>query len=133
MNEKVIFEISDTYLEARKNKDECEQRLKDANAVLEDAEKKLIEAMTNDELDSFKRNGVQISLVNRNFISAEAERKDELWAEMKKQGYEHLFSINANTLNGEVRRLIEENDGKLPTWLEGLIKQYEKPSNRIKK
>ena len=133
MNEKVIFYFLYTYLEARKNKDECEQRLKDANAVLEDAEKKLIEAMTNDELDSFKRNGVQISLVNRNFISAEAERKDELWAEMKKQGYEHLFSINANTLNGEVRRLIEENDGKLPTWLEGLIKQYEKPSIRIKK
>ena len=89
--------------------------------------------MTEEELDGFKRNGVQFSLVNKAYISAAAERKDELWAATKKQGYEHLFSINSQTFSGEVKRLTEENGGELPTWLTGLVNQFDKASIRIKK
>ncbi len=127
------FILSDALLNARQAKEHAEAALKEVNAAVDELENQLIIAMTNDELDNFKRNGVQFTLVNKTFISAEAERKDDLWAEMKKKGYEHLFSINANTLSGEVKRLIEDNNGVLPDWLDGLIKQYEKPSIRIKR
>ena len=128
-----IFTLSDALLDARSAKEHAEAALKEVNAAVDLLESQLIEQMINGELTNFKRNGVQFSLVNKSHISAEPERKDDLWAEMKRQGYEHLFSINANTLSGEVKRLKEENGGNIPTWLEGLVKQYEKATIRIKK
>ena len=133
MNEKELFEISDNYIMARNAKDEYERLYKEYCGVVEEHEAKLIEAMTSDELTSFKRDGVQFSLVNKTHISAEPERKDELWAEMRKNGYEHLFTINSNTLSGEVKRLMEDNNGEIPAWLNGLVKQFDKPSIRIKR
>jgi len=130
-NETMI--LSDNYLQARKTKDEAEQHLKDAKAVCDELEAQLIEAMTNDELASFKRNGVTISLVNTTHIGAEPERKDELWAAMKDQGFDNLFTINAQTLSAEVKRMVEENEGTLPNWLDGLIKQYDKAGIRVRK
>ena len=131
--EEQIFTLSDALLDARSAKEHAEAALKEVNAAVELLESQLIEQMINGELTNFKRNGVQFSLVNRTHISAEAERKDVLWSQMKVQGYEHLFSINANTLSGEVKRLMEYNNGQVPEWLGGLVKQYDKPSIRIKK
>ena len=133
MTQDQIFTLSDALLDAREAKHHAEQALKEVNSAVELLEQQLIEQMVNGELTNFKRNGVQFSLVNKTHISAEAERKDELWNEMKKNGYEHLFSINANTLSGEVKRLMEDNEGKVPAWLEGLVKQFDKQTIRIKK
>ena len=52
---------------------------------------------------------------------------------MKEKGFEHLFTINTNTLSATVKELIAENEGKLPEWLDGLINQTEKQAIRIKK
>ena len=128
-----MLTLSDALLHARQAKELAEQGLKDCTAIVDDLEGQLISMMLDSELTNFKRNGVQFSLVNKTHISAEAERKDELWAEMKKNGYEHLFSINANTLSGEVKRLMEDNNGEMPKWLEGLVKQFDKPGIRIKR
>lgn len=125
--------LSDSLLDARKAKENAEEALKQVNAIVDELEGQLISMMLDSELTNFKRNGVQFSLVNKTHITAEAERKDELWTEMKKNGYEHLFSINANTLSGEVKRLMEDNNGDMPKWLEGLVRQFDKPGIRIKK
>jgi hypothetical protein len=125
--------LSDNFLQARKEKEEAEQHLKNAKAVYDELEAQLIEAMINDELDSFKRNGVLISLNNTTHLSAEPDRKDELWAAMKAHDFESLFTINAQTLSAEVRRMMDENQGALPEWLEGLIKQYDKTSLKVRK
>lgn len=86
------------------------------------------------ELQNVKRtDGVQFSIVTKTNINAEPMRKDELWDAMKKQGFEHLFSINPQTLSGEIKRMKEENNGQLPTWLDGLVKQFDKTGIRIKK
>ena len=129
----LIFTLSDSLLDARQAKAHAEEALKGINAGIEALEAELIALMLDDELTSFKRDGVLFSLVNKAHISADPARKDELWAAMKEQGYEHLFSINANTLSGEVKRLMEEGEGVMPAWLEGLVKLFEKPSIRIKK
>ena len=128
-----IFALSDALLNARDAKKHAEAALKEVSAVVSDLEKQLIELMLTDELDGFKRNGVQFTLCSTKHISPEPTAKDDLWAVMKEQGYEHLFSINANTLSGEVKRLMEDNEGNLPEWLNGLVTQYDKPSIRIKK
>ena len=133
MSQDHIFTLSDALLSARHTKELADAAVKEANAAVDEIERQLIEAMTNDELTSFKRNDVQFSLVQKTHVSAEPDRKDELWVAMKKKGYEHLFSINAQTLSGEIKQLMDANDGKMPAWLEGLVKPYEKPSIRVKK
>ncbi|HIT61858.1 MAG TPA: hypothetical protein IAC38_00205 [Candidatus Caccovivens faecavium] len=132
MNE-TILEIADKYLEKREKKSELETQIKDVNKELESLEQELIGLMTDNEIDSFKRNGILYSVVTREFQSANPERKEELYLQMKQKGFEHLFTINTNTLSATVKELIAENDGKLPDWLEGLINQTEKQSIRIKK
>lgn len=132
MNE-TILEIADKYLEKREKKSELETQIKDVNKELESLEQELIGFMTDNEIDSFKRNGILYSVVTREFQSANPERKEELYLQMKQKGFEHLFTINTNTLSATVKELIAENDGKLPDWLEGLINQTEKQSIRIKK
>jgi len=131
--QEVINSLSDALLDARKAKEHAKAALKEVTAVVDDIEAQLIEAMVSSELENFKRNGVQFILANKSHISAEPERKDDLWVAMKEQGYEHLFGINANTLSGEIKRLMEENNGELPEWLNGLVKQYQEPEIRIKK
>lgn len=132
MNE-TILEIADKYLEKREKKSELETQIKDVNKELESLEQELIGLMTDNEIDSFKRNGILYSVVTREFQSANPERKEELYLQMKQKGFEHLFTINTNTLSATVKELIAENGGKLPDWLEGLINQTEKQSIRIKK
>lgn len=132
MNE-TILEIADKYLEKREKKSELETQIKDVNKELESLEQELIGLMTDNEIDSFKRNGILYSVVTREFQSANPERKEELYLQMKKKGFEHLFTINTNTLSATVKELIAENDGKLPDWLDGLINQTEKQTIRIKK
>ncbi len=132
MNE-TILEIADKYLEKREKKSELETQIKDVNKELESLEQELIGLMTDNEIDSFKRNGILYSVVTRELQSANPERKEELYLQMKQKGFEHLFTINTNTLSATVKELIAENDGKLPDWLEGLINQTEKQSIRIKK
>jgi hypothetical protein len=126
MEQEIIWNLADAYLHARSAKDSAEEALKGCNQIVEDIEYQLIECMAQDDLTSFKRDGVQFSLVSKTHLSPEVERKDELWANMKANGFEHLFSINSQTLSGEVKRLMEENNGQLPDWLDGLIRQHDK-------
>ena len=109
MNE-TILEIADKYLEKREKKSELETQIKDVNKELESLEQELIGLMTDNEIDSFKRNGILYSVVTREFQSANPERKEELYLQMKQKGFEHLFTINTNTLSATVKELIAEND-----------------------
>jgi len=44
-----------------------------------------------------------------------------------------LFTINSLTLTATVKELINENNGVLPEWLDGLIKVAEKNTIRMAK
>lgn len=133
MEENELFELSDQYLEARNQKQICEDALKMASKACEELEIQLIQGMTDKELNNFNRNGVQFTLATREFLSSVPEKRDELYAKLKENGYEHLFTINANTLSGTVRSLINDNEQQLPEWLDGLIQSYEKQSIRVKR
>lgn len=133
MENNELFELSDKYLEARDRKQELEQQLKDATKDMEQIEQEMMQRMTDNEIDSFKRNGVLFSMVSREYESANAETKDELYKRFKERGYENLFTINANTLGGVVREMKKDNEGILPEWLDGLINTYEKTTIRIKR
>lgn len=132
MNNKLL-QLSDELRELRSKKSELEYEAKKVNGEIENVTTEMIDLMTTDELTSFNRNGTTFSLVTQEYPAPEPERKPELWEAMKEQGYEHLFSINSQTLQATVKELISENDGVLPEWLDGLVKVAEKNSIRLTK
>ena len=88
MNE-TLLKLADLYLQAREMKSELEARVKAASQEADSIEKEMIQLMTDNEIDSFKKNGILFSVVTREFQSANPERKEELYAQMKAKGYKN--------------------------------------------
>jgi hypothetical protein len=132
-NEVRCYEMSYRLVELRDRADVQERELKDTKAQIDELEKQMIENMTNDEISSFKRNGVMFSMAIREIVSAKPETKDELYSEVKKNGFEYLFTINAQTFGKFVKDITEENNGEMPKWLDGKVQTYEKHTIRVSK
>ncbi len=133
MTEKQMLELAEQLKSMREDKASLEADLKDLNKDIADVEAQLIELMTTQEVTGFKHAGSTFSLVIREFPAAEPERKDELYDQMRKHGFENLFTINPMTLSGTVKELKANNDDTLPDWLEGLVKIAEKTGIRVSK
>lgn len=126
-------ELLEFLVELRDNKAELDSQIKGLNAEIESVESEIIADMLDNEDASFNHKGITCSLVQREFVSPEQERKSDLWAVMKENGFEDLFTINSQTLSGTIKDLKANNDDQLPDWLEGLVKITEKPSIRLSK
>jgi len=129
--ENLMFELAEKLRDLKDEKAANEKYLKEINSQIEDTEYKLTEAMALAEVSNFTRGDKQFILTTRVNWSAETDQKDALYAALKASGYEHLFSVNAQTLGSFLREQIAETaDDKgnthIPEWLSGLIKSYEK-------
>lgn len=133
MENQDLFETADKYYVARQERDIREQAYKDANEVVEQLEQELIQKMTDNEVSTFKRNGVQFIVASREYLSANPETRDELYKRFRDKGLDYLFTVNANTLSGFVKEQKKGNEDIMPEWLDGLINTFEKQSIRIKK
>lgn len=131
MNEKRMLETADTLKRLRDRKDELQARLKEVQARIDETEAQLVEMMTTEECTGFDRSGFRFSLVIREYPGAIPEEKEELYAQMRSHGFEHLFTINPMTLQSTIKELKANNDDVLPEWLEGLVKIYEHPGIRV--
>jgi hypothetical protein len=87
--------------------------------------------MTEAECPNFARGDKKFILTSTTRWSADKDRKEDLYAALKDKGYEHLFTVNSQTLGGFIKDLAEEfaadNDGEegLPDWIIGLVKSYD--------
>ena len=128
-----IFDLSDELKELKATKSYAEQELKEISAQIKGVEESLIEEMASSEISSFKRNGSNFSMVIQNYPSAVPEMKSELYVELKNRGFEHLFTINHQTLTSTLKELVVQNDDVSPEWFNGLVKDFEKTSIRVTK
>lgn len=133
MNEDRMLELADEVQDLRKQKVDIETSLKVINEKLQNTEWELISIMTDKEVDSFKRNGFNFVVATKEFRSANPETKDELYLQFRERGMDYLFTINAQTLSATVKDMMENNDGKMPDWLEGKINTFEKQTLSIRK
>ncbi len=133
MDENRMLELADLLAELKENKAAAEAQLSAINEDIASVEEELIGIMTEQECAGFKRGGNSFSLVITEYPSPIPENKGELWEAMKKQGFEHLFTINSRTLQGTVKELMANNDGVLPEWLDGLMHVAEKATIRVRK
>ena len=107
MNEKRMLETADTLKRLRDRKDELQARLKEVQARIDETEAQLVEMMTTEECTGFDRSGFRFSLVIREYPGAIPEEKEELYAQMRSHGFEHLFTINPMTLQGTIKELYD--------------------------
>jgi len=125
-----LFTLADKLRELREKKDAQNQLLKDLNAQIDATEYKLSEAMAAAECPNFTRGDKQFIMTTITRWSAEAEQKEGLYAALRAKGYDHLFTVNTQTLGSFVREQVEETAGEngethVPDWLAGLVKSYD--------
>lgn len=133
MAETYMLTLADKLKLLRDRKAELESELKDTNGDIALVEEELIEIMTHEECTGFKRGDRSFSLVIREFPAAVPEMKEQLYMEMKQHGFEHLFTINSQTLQATLKELKANNEDKMPEWLDDLVHVAEKPSIRVSK
>ena len=125
-----LFALADKLRALREAKDAHNQHLKKLNAEIDNAEYKLTEAMAAAECPNFTRGGKQFIMTTITRWSAEAERKEDLYAMLRANGYDHLFTVNPQTLGSFVREQVDETADangvtRVPDWLSGLVKSYD--------
>ena len=129
MNNK-MFELADKLRALRQEKDDFTAMLKDVNEDIEAVESELSDVMANAECPNFTRGDKQFILTTTTRWSAESERKEDLYAALKREGYEHLFTVNTQTLGSFVREQVNETadengETHVPEWLSGLVKSFD--------
>ena len=133
MTENTMLTAADRLKTLRDQKSELQAQLKTVQEGIDAAEAELIQMMTDEECTGFDRNGIRFSLVIKEYPGAVPEEKEELYRRMRSHGFDHLFTINTQTLSATVKELKANNDDTLPDWLEGVIRIFEQPSIRVSK
>ena len=131
MNETTMLTAADRLKALRDQKSELQAQLKAVQEQIDTTEAELIQVMTDEECTGFDRNGTRFSLVIKEYPGAVPEEKEELYRRMRTHGFDHLFTINTQTLSATVKELKANNDDMLPDWLEGVIQIFEQPSIRV--
>lgn len=131
----IMYDLAELLKSLRDEKKETEQRVKDLTAAIDDVERQLVSIMTDTETQNFTRAGTMFSLTTKTRASAAVDRKDELYAALKSEGYGDLVyeTVNANSLSAFVNEQITENNETLPEWLDGLVNVYEQTKVSVRK
>jgi len=130
MAENPMLALADNFKTLREERDDLKDRLAAANEALKEAEHQLTDMMAEAECPNFTRGGKQFIMTTTTRWSAEAERKQELYDALRAGGYDHLFSVNHQTLGSFVREQVEETaddngETHVPEWLAGLVKSFD--------
>jgi hypothetical protein len=135
MDNAQIFELADRLKAAKELKKYLDAQVKAVNAEIEQIDRDLSDAMTEQELDKFTRNGSTFYLNSRLFASPASGRKDELLAALKENGYGSLVTetVNANTLASFCKEQLAANEDALPAWLSDVISTFEKVTVGVRK
>ena len=130
-----LFVLANRLRALRDEKAEADQRLKDLNAAIDEAEYRLSERMAESETQNFTRQGMMFCLTTKTRASATAGRKEELFAALRGEGYGDLVyeTVNANSLSAFVKEQMAENGDALPGWLSGLVNVFEKTGVSLRK
>jgi len=132
-----LFLLADKLKSLREEKDSYKAMLSDIEKEIGDTEWKLSEAMAEAECSNFTRGDKQFILVTTSRWSAADGRKDDLYDILKEQGYEHLFSVNSQTLASFIKEQVAETaddngETHVPDWLVGLVKNFDQTGITMK-
>ena len=140
-----IFTLIDEYKGLLDKKDELKDATTENNKALEEKRKVLAQAMIDAESPKVSRGGFLYSLQDKTKYSKKGDADEEAFFDLleynkiggcDEDGFfdtleEHGLgdiikrTVNAQTLNGAMTGLVEENGGELPEDFEEFIKPYQ--------
>lgn len=122
-----MLNVAEKLKALRDQKSALEEQVKAINAEIEETDQRLCDIMVDSETQNFTHAGVQFSLTSKVRASAIAERKQDLFYALRKNGFGSLIqeNVNANSLSAFVKEQIEEAGDELPYWLEDLVNVYQ--------
>ena len=133
MNDNSMLTLADRLSDLKDQKSDLMAQLKDLNRQIDEASSSLVQMMVDQECTSFHRGSHMFVLAVKEYLSAIPEEKERLYAAMKENGFEHLFTIPTNTLSATLKELKINNDDALPDWLEGMVGSYEEATIQVRK
>lgn len=121
-----IPEQVDAYRALLDEKDRLADETKANNKALEAAREQLASAMIEEETPQISRNGYSYTLAPKTKYSKAAGKDAELMDALRANGLGDLIkeTVNAQSLQGAMSNLAEENDDELPEDFEGLVNVY---------
>ena len=134
MENKQIFEMADRLKSLKEEKKALEAKTKDIGKEIDELDVALSDAMAEEEVERFSRNGSTFYIKSRLFASPAAGRKDAMILALKENGFGSLVteSVNANTLSSFIKEQREITGEEVPSWLEGTVSTFEKVSVGIR-
>lgn len=123
-----IFALIDEYKGLLDEKDRLKEATTDNNKALEAKRKDLAQAMIDNESPKVSRGGFLYSLQDKTKYNKVGDCDEDAFFEtLEEHGLGDLIkrTVNAQTLNGAMAGLVEENDGELPEDFDDFIKPYQ--------
>lgn len=123
-----IFTLIDEYKELLDEKDRLKDATTENNKILEKKRNELAQAMIDAESPKVSRNGFLYSLQDKTKYNKKGDADEEAFFDLlEENGLGDIIkrTVNAQTLNGAMAGLVEENDGELPEDFEDFIKPYQ--------
>ena len=133
MNDNSMLTLANKLSELKDQKSDLMAQLKDLNRQIDEASSSLVQMMVDQECTSFHRGSHMFVLSVKEYLSAIPEEKERLYAAMKENGFEHLFTIPTNTLSATLKELKTNNADELPDWLDGMVGSYEEATIQVRK
>lgn len=133
MKDNSMLTLADKLSKLKDQKSNLMAQMKDLNRQIDEVSDALIQLMVEQECTSFHRGTHMFVLAVKEYLSAIPEEKERLYAAMKENGFEHLFTIPTNTLSATLKELKSNNDDELPDWLEGMVGSYEEATIQVRK
>ncbi len=123
-----IFTLIDEYKGLLDKKEELKEATTDNNNAQEAKRKELSQAMIDAEAPKVSRNGFLYSLQDKTkYNKIGGYDEDGFYGTLEEYGLGDIIkrTVNAQTLNGAMAGLAEENGGELPEGFEDYIKPYQ--------
>lgn len=123
-----IFSLIDEYKELLDKKDELKEATTNNNKSLEAKRKELAQAMIDAESPKVSRNGFLYSLQDKTKYNKIGDcNEDAFFDTLEEHGLGDIIkrAVSAQTLNGAMAGLVEENGGELPKDFEEFINPYQ--------
>jgi len=112
-----------------------EDELKEVKAQLEESHKAFFDAMVEEGAQMCNFDGYTFSLNPKPCASVPVEDREEFFQVLAEHGLGELVkpTLNQQTLNAEVKRQMEANDGELPDWMQPYVQVYIKRTVSMRK
>ena len=123
-----IFTLIDEYKELLDKKDRLKDATTENNKTLEKKRNELAQAMIDAESPKVSRGGFLYSLQDKTkYNKIGGCDEDAFFDTLEEHGLGDIIkrTVKAQTLNGAMAELVEENDGELPEDFEEFIKPYQ--------